>query len=381
MYLMNNEITESTLSEYFNGELSRDENDRITAWTEESRKNRELFFEARRRHLHARWGTRASLISADYSAVSRRIGVRRRTSGKLWLGTAAAVVTVIAVAAYVRYNPARVTIADVGLPEKSATIRLADSTIVVAGGVYEEVAQQDGAIVSIVGGQEVHRDAGRQGTTNTITVPRGASALRVRLIDGSALWLGAGSQLKYTIGLPGGRRTVELSGEAFFDVAPDSSRPFTVNTIAQRVTVLGTEFNVSAFPGEAVRTTLVEGSVEVSGGAGRKVTLAPGQQSSLDASSGEISVAEVDTTDATSWVQGVINIDKVPLRRVLDKLSRRYDVDFDATDGEVGDIVLRGSIPGGESLEVVLSALEKASDVEFNMSRNGKITTKRNGVR
>lgn len=98
---------------------------------------------------------------------------------------------------------------------------------------------------------------------NTLTTPRGREYL-LTLSDGTRVWLNTESQLRYPVQFTGERRTVYLVGEAYFDVHPDASHPFTVISGPAEVTVLGTSFNLRAYPEEDIVTTLVSGAVQMS---------------------------------------------------------------------------------------------------------------------
>src|SRR5690606_13240443 len=140
-------------------------------------------------------------------------------------------------------------------------------------------------------------------TYNTITTPRGGQYMVV-LPDGTKVWLNAASSLRFPTAFTGKERRVELSGEAYFEVAK-SGIPFLVNSAGQQIEVLGTHFNVMAYEDEAsIKTTLLEGSVKVSNMKSQiSHLLRPGQQSSLSRD-GSLKVTEVNTEEAAAWKNG-----------------------------------------------------------------------------
>ena len=151
-------------------------------------------------------------------------------------------------------------------------------------------------------------------------------------------------------------------------------RPFVVETALQSVSVLGTKFNVSAYPSEPVLTTLASGKVKVIPVSGMdSVVLLPGEQSVLSVYADNLSVRQVKINDVVSWKDGIINIENMGLREILKVVSRAYDVDFDTELLPVDDIILRGSISSDESLGVFLAVLSKVADVKFKMKTDGKI--------
>lgn len=378
---MNTEI----LTEYFNGELSEAERARIEEWAQSDPANAKAFEDARNEYLAARWGVRSTLIRGDYSSISGRIGAPPARPRRLRFGAAAAAVAALVIVTgtvaglgFLRNRP---SIAEVGLPQNSAIIEWADSVMVLDGS-HREIAQENGTVRSLSNGEVIFAGAETvvPDAMSKITIPRGARPMLIHLSDGSKVWLGPESRLEFTTLLGTDERRVTFSGEGYFDVAHEPERPFVVETQGQRITVLGTKFNVEAFEQHStVYTTLVSGKVNVTApGQGNAVILSPGQQSAVDRATGGIEVREVETAGIASWTEGVTSIEKMSLAVVLEKLSRRYDVDFDTSGYELDDIVLRGDLPSEESLEVVLSVLEKAGNVKFNMRRDGKISVATN---
>lgn len=137
--------------------------------------------------------------------------------------------------------------------------------------------------------------------------------------------------------------------------------------------MLGTEFNVSAYPSEPESTTLASGSVSVSPQAGTPTTLVPGEQAVLDSITHTLSVHKVNVNDVISWKNGIISIENLSLSEILKIVSRAYNVDFVSAIPPSEDIVLRGSVSSEESLEVFLSVLSKIADINFKMRTDGKI--------
>src|SRR5690606_27967693 len=174
--------------------------------------------------------------------------------------------------------------------------------------VGEDVMYNDGSEVM------EHRQDNLSGTqkgslkTNyfVLSTPKGGT-YQVTLPDGSKVWLNAGSTLKYPSRFSDGERIVEMTGEAYFSVIRDEERPFRVTSNGQQVEVLGTEFNVTAYPDDReTKTTLVEGSVRVALTTGRSpvtsrspITLKPGEQSIVRGAN--IEKQQVDTDEFTAW--------------------------------------------------------------------------------
>ena len=381
------QITESELLDFFNGKLSTGEEREILEWKEACDENRKLFDTVRKQNLVMREVVRARLIKGDYSSIRGRIGGRRRRTFKLWYGVAAAAVVVAVISSVVLWRDASSvdesrTMAYIGPPARKAILEMADGGQHYLGGSGIKFEERDGAQVAISSGKVVYdkksgEDAEEKEDVlvyNRITIPRGAGLYRISLNDGSVIWLNSDSRLEYPEKFAKGERRVRVTGEAFFDVARDTTRPFVVETARQSVTVLGTEFNVSAYPSEPEMTTLASGRVKVvPAGSMEEVVLSPGEQSVLGTGINSLRVRQVKVSDVVSWKDGMINIENMALSKILKVVSRAYDVDFvtESLSGE--DIILRGSISSDETLEVFLAVLSKVADVKFKMNADGRI--------
>lgn len=200
---------------------------------------------------------------------------------------------------------------------------------------------------------------------NTITTPRGGQ-YQVNLPDGTKVWLNAASSLRYPVLFGSKERKVELSGEAYFEVAKDKIKPFRVLSNQQVVEVLGTHFNINSYHDEEnTRTTLLEGSVKVfSHLAKQSILLKPGEQSQVEGSS--LSVKAIDADGAIAWKNGffVFNAENIP--SVMRKISRWYDLEV-IYEGNVNDQDLAGSVSCFKNVSEVLNTLELTGLVHFKM--------------
>ncbi|WP_262246903.1 FecR family protein [Parapedobacter soli] len=194
----------------------------------------------------------------------------------------------------------------------------------------------------------------------------------VELPDGTQVWLNAATTLRYPAKFGLTERIVEVEGEAYFQVSHDANRPFKVNSSGQLIEVLGTEFNVTAYPDEAgVKTTLVEGRVKIQAapeqGASAStdfITLVPGEQSFVD--NGNLVKSLVDVSAVTAWKSGKFHFDGKSFQQVMNEVSRWYDL----------DIVYPGGVPSGQlvgdayrsqNLSVVLKMLD-VLEVNYELS-------------
>ncbi|OKS87435.1 FecR family protein [Mucilaginibacter polytrichastri] len=160
---------------------------------------------------------------------------------------------------------------------------------------------------------------------NTASTPRGGQ-FQFILSDGTKVWLNSASSIKFPVAFGSSERKVELTGEAYFEVAHDAKKPFKVVSNQQQVEVLGTHFNINAYDDEGViNTTLLEGSVKVTA-ANTAITILPGQQAQFK--DGKIKVATVNVDDAVAWKNGLFNFNDNSIQEVMRQLSRWYDVDI-----------------------------------------------------
>lgn len=162
--------------------------------------------------------------------------------------------------------------------------------------------------------------------TLVLTTPKGGT-YQVTLSDGTKVWLNGASTLKYPSRFRNDDRMVELVGEGYFEVKTDAQRPFKVRSAGQEVDVLGTIFNISAYPDDVdTRTTLVEGTVQIVNLQSRMISqLVPGEQAVVTGSAMDIS--KVDIEQYTAWKNGFFYFDRLPTTLALAQLARWYDVD------------------------------------------------------
>ena len=182
------------------------------------------------------------------------------------------------------------------------------------------------------------------------------------LADGTQVWLNAETELKYPVAFADEVREVMLTGEAYFEVAKNVSRPFVVKAGQLDIKVLGTSFNVKAYPSETQQATLVQGKVEVcAGNYSRK--LQPGEQ--LNYSSEGPEIRNVDVKAYTAWKDRRFVFNDDLLEEVIRKLGRWYDVEFILRDAEVREIRFTGNLPKYRNLDQVLNKLELTTHIRF----------------
>ncbi|MBT2561712.1 FecR domain-containing protein [Pedobacter sp. ISL-68] len=203
---------------------------------------------------------------------------------------------------------------------------------------------------------------------NTLSTPQGGQ-YQLILPDGSHVWLNAASSITYPVVFSGKERKVSITGEAYFQVTKNKTRPFIVRLPDQsEVRVLGTHFNINTYADEPVSvTTLLEGSVRVSNGSESKL-LVPGQQAMLK--SGKLIVSPADTEEAVAWKNGYFRFNDEKIESIMRKLSRWYSikVSYEGTPPTGG---LNGKVSRFKNISQVLKALEATKTVHFKIEGGG----------
>lgn len=206
---------------------------------------------------------------------------------------------------------------------------------------------------------------------NTITTPRGGQ-YQITLPDGTAVWLNSASSLTFPTVFDGNERLVKITGEAYFEVMPLSAKggrektPFIVDAANNRVTVLGTHFNVNAYADEdAVRTTLVEGSIKVSSGK-NSTMIRPGEQAMIANGENNYKIIHPDLEEVLAWKNGRFLFRNANAQSIMRQLSRWYDIDINCKD-DLSGIIFSGGISRKDRLEKLIELLELEGRMKFEI--------------
>ena len=218
------------------------------------------------------------------------------------------------------------------------------------------------------------RTVGKESAANSFNMlqtPTGGE-YQVVLSDGTKVWLNASSSIRFPTTFFGSERIVELTGEGYFEVAKNASKPFIVHVNDMNVRVLGTHFNIMAYSNESlIKTTLLEGSVMVSKGTHESL-LVPGQQA-LIGTGDAIRVQEADVAKEVSWKNGYFTFNRDNIRSVMRQLSRWYDMDVNFEGKESTD-EFSGKIRRTATVAEALRILQ-LTDVQFKIEGK-KVTIK-----
>ena len=264
----------------------------------------------------------------------------------------------------------------------AAVLTLADGQTIILDSANGTITKQGSATVINNNGRVSYANAAGNESQpavvyNRVTTARGNQYLLV-LADGSKVWLNSASSLRFPTSFTGNRREVELDGEGYFEITKNAAKPFHVKTRTQDIEVLGTHFNVNAYPDEeATKTTLLEGKVKVVNGEsvanGQAAILQPGQQAIAANNAGAfIQVKEdVDLDQVMAWKNGWFEFDDTDIKTIMRQISRWYDVDIryeTKTDNEK----YGGRISRNLNLSNILKMLENYG-VHFKLE--GKMLT------
>lgn len=253
-----------------------------------------------------------------------------------------------------------------------ATLTLADGSIVTLDSIGHQTIQQGGTAITQSGGQLQYNVQNNTSSIsyNTLSIPRGGQ-FKITLPDGTNAWLNAASSLRYPTAFTGKERMVEVTGEAYFEVAKDAAKPFLVKANnGVTVQVLGTSFNINAYADEeAINTTLLEGSVKIWKDE-ESVILSPGQQVRIKAAKMNL-MKDVNVNKVIAWKNGLFNFEDDNLGEVMRQIARWYDVEV-VFEAGIPERLYWGEIRRNTPLNKVLEVLEMTG-ARFRIESNRKI--------
>ena len=251
---------------------------------------------------------------------------------------------------------------DIKAEPNKAVLKLADGKLVELDKAHSgTVADQAGK--AVVESNGVISYAGfandKEVKYNDINTPQ-SSQIKIQLADGTMVWLDAMSSIHFPTSFPGAKREVEITGQAYFEVAKNPGKPFLVRVNNETVEVLGTHFNVNAYSNEqTIKTTLLEGSVRVIA-EGKNVMLKPGEQSD-----GMNKVTDANIEEVMAWKDGVFRFDGANIHQIMNQVARWYgaEIVYENTIDEEFVAKVKRDVPVSE----LLSLLENTGQVHFEI--------------
>lgn len=319
-------------------------------------------------------------VSAGVAVIEEKIHAwqlaRTKKYRMLWQLAAAAAI-LLAVVTGIRYaitspSPKPISIAVKDLPPGStkAQLLLSNGSMLALGASGDTTFNQGTAVqVSQRSGQLTYHagnDRSEAVAYNTLITPRGGE-YHLTLPDGTEVWLNAGSSLHFPVRFSGNTRTVELNGEAFFDVAARPGKPFTVIAGGNEVVALGTSFNINAYQEEgAVRTTLVNGLARVDHN-GESSLLNPGN--TAVSKTGDITrIEKANVAAVLAWKNGLFLFKHTQVSEVMQQVGRWYNVSIKYAPDFDNGIYFSGEISRKVSLSKILTMMEKTGTARFSIT-------------
>lgn len=368
---------EALIIKYLKGELTEEESVLLSAWRKESPGNENLFAEL----------TDDIQLTQEFNAfldIDQEKGNRRLRSSirikekqepvylrRLYWSVAASVLVLIG--SYWAYRNLThpheevvAQVADIAAPSASnAVLTLANGKKIIIDSAHNGVMATQGQVrlVKSEDGQIAYEvkgtAAGEAPSFNMLENPRGSKIVSIMLSDGTKIWLNSESTLRYPTYFSGKERKVEITGEAYLEVAHNAKQPFIVVKENTEVTVLGTRFDINTYEEEpSLKITLLEGKVSVRHN-DKSAFLMPGQQAVISRSEGKIAIANnVDTDDAIAWLNGQIVLDGTQLTSLMNQISRWYNVEVVYTT-KITNKAFGGSIDRNIPLSRMLEALRE----------------------
>jgi transmembrane sensor len=361
---MDNNKAQQLLDKYLSGNCSPHEKTLIESWYNSTVVNQE-----------------DSRTAIDYDLMRERIlnnlPINNQFKRKrLWLPYAAAAMLVITLGTglffYFYKSTASYYANDVKPGGNKAILTLANGKQIVLTNAHNgKLAEQGNATVQKTAEGYLAYNTGKTVPEsavvfNTINTPRGGQYW-VTLADGSRVLLNAASSLKYPVAFTGATRQVELTGEAYFEVAHNKAQPFIVKTLHQQVQVLGTHFNVNSYDDEeSTNTTLLEGSVKVTTDV-TTAMLVPGEQAVLNDKDNKIKLQQADLENIMAWKNGDFVFKEESLASIMRKVSRWYDVDVVYADTQKQNAAFGGWVSRSKNISAVLKVIELTGKVHFKV--------------
>lgn len=361
---------------YLRDEVDEEGLRELNVWLEESDSHKALF--ARIQDEKMQYEDIQKILSYDaggaWQVVQQKAARRRRKRLTRVYRVAVSVVIIFGVAIAFLLREEATTVVPVVKVEEITPGRSMAKLTVASGDVYHlDSLHQVDLITSLAenNGKEVVfidrqlEEGEREIKYNKVEIPRGGE-YQIVLGDGTRVYLNAQTELRFPESFASSeQRLVYLSGEAYFEVTKDPSKPFIVQCKDYAVKVLGTSFNVNSYEGdETSKTTLATGKVEIDMD-GKQTILNPGQQAIIK--NGEVNVKEVDVEVYTTWMFDNFRFQSESIQEIMTKLSSWYAIDVFYMNESVRNYHFTGYLPRYAKIADVLELLSLTTNIKFDV--------------
>ena len=346
----NDRIT-GLITDFFTGNISERDMEFLEQWVAESEANGKLF----RRRLRV----------LNYTALAARMAAPAKIRNKsvwrwaVWPAAAA----VAAVALWLTVGQGGETVPAI-VPGSTDAVLFTEGRIIHLD-EQAEVRARQGVVSVSDGDMELYRST-FDAVPPRLVVPRGGE-YRLTLCDGTEVRLNSESSIVFPVSFPAGERRVELRGEAFFNVVHNPDKPFIVDLSEGSIAVYGTRFNVCDYEGEPLSAILVEGCIAYNDDAGGSVQLTPSERLTLNRATGEITVAQVSTSDYTSWIDNMFIFHAQSLDQIMTTLARWYDVEIVFAAPELKELILSGRLARDQDIRTLLNAYRNMGAIDYTV--------------
>lgn len=366
------------LYRYATGKLSAEERERVEETLHRDRELDELADELQDKHSIQK--ELQTIMTFDAEKALRKVGRHQKTHGfRMPLWSAAAAVAVVLIGTWLLWQhkqmarqPEEVSQPMVMLETAGGECYALDtlSTLRLEQGAVE-VNNREG-VLHWEESREIN-ETPVQEAYNKVRVPNGSTYSMI-LPDGTRVYLNSGTTLEFPSRFSAVERRIRISGEVYCEVIHNGQQPFIVETGDMSVKVLGTVFNVKAYPDEPeIYTTLVSGRVLVQVDHQAGEPLMPGEMAVYSRQSGQVRVCETDVEEQTAWKDGIFYFKALSLEDILRVVARWYDLEVFYANDDLRTVVFNGKMPMYSSVEDVLRKFEYADEVGFELK--GKTLT------
>ncbi|RPD42625.1 FecR family protein [Chitinophaga barathri] len=294
----------------------------------------------------------------------------RKTRAMVWWAAAAGVAVLIGLAAYLRHDAVQQQSVNYSAGRGNIKDRPRDVRLKLAGGrtisLADHGSRKVGDVVLTYQEKTLQFDDKyhNNGQMNTLEVPSRLD-YKIRLSDGTEVWLNSLSSIRFPFSFTGSTREVEVEGEAYFNVAADEEKPFIVHTPEGKVQVLGTTFNVNAYEQGHMITSLVDGAVKTSN-SGREVILRPGQEAIWDEGR-EARVQKFDPVQKLAWMEGVIYFKGADFNTIATALDRWYDLELRVERPELNSLRFHVQLEKNKPIQDFMEILRVSKGFQYRV--------------